>query len=66
MDHMPNHSFYKATYHDRAAFERVKSKPFVQDAYDKDMKVLYTWKAGVPKDLPVFDEVLDGIKKALQ
>ena len=41
MDHMPNHSFYKATYHDRAAFERVKSKPFVQDAYDKDLKVLF-------------------------
>ena len=33
---------------------------------DKDMRVLYTWKAGVPKDLPVFDEVLEGIKNALQ
>ena len=32
----------------------------------KDMKVAYTWKAGIPKDLPVFDEVLNGIKEALQ
>ena len=41
MDHMPNHTFYKATYHDRAAFEKVKSKPFVQEADDKEMKVLF-------------------------
>ena len=32
----------------------------------KDMKVLYTWKAGVPKDLPEFDAVLNGVKEALQ
>ena len=41
MDHMPNHTFYKATYHDRAAFEKVKSKPFVQEADEKEMKVLF-------------------------
>ncbi|MBQ6136633.1 MAG: hypothetical protein IJI73_04595 [Kiritimatiellae bacterium] len=41
MDHLPNHAFYKATYHDRAAFDRVKSKPFVQEADEKEMKVLF-------------------------
>ena len=41
MDHMPNHAFYRAKYHDRAAFEKVKSKPFVQEADDKEMKVLF-------------------------
>ena len=41
MDHMPDHSFYRATYHDRAAFEKVKSKPFVEDADEKEMKVLF-------------------------
>ena len=45
MDHMPNHTFYRATYHDRAAFERVKSKPFVQEADDKEMKVLFKCEA---------------------
>lgn len=33
---------------------------------DKDMKVIYTWKASVPKELPVFDDVLNGVKAALQ
>lgn len=32
---------------------------------DKDMNVRFTWKAGVPKDLPVFDDILEGVKKAL-
>jgi hypothetical protein len=45
MDHTPNHTFYKATYHDRAAFEKVKSKPFVQEADDKEMKVLFKCEA---------------------
>ena len=41
MDHMPNHAFYRAKYHDRAAFEKVKSKPFVQEADEKEMRVLF-------------------------
>lgn len=30
-----------------------------------DMKVLYKWKADVPKDLPVFDAILDGVRNSL-
>ena len=33
---------------------------------DKDMRVTYTWKASIPKDLPNFDTVLNGVKDALQ
>ncbi len=50
MDHTPDHSFYKATYHDRAAFDKVKSRPFVQEADEKSMKVLF--KCEVYKDHP--------------
>ena len=32
MDHTPNHTFYRATYHDPAAFEAARGKPFVQEA----------------------------------
>ena len=31
----------------------------------KDRKILYTWKAPTPKNLPEVDEVVEGIKKAL-
>ena len=31
----------------------------------KDRKILYTWKAPMPKALPEVDEVVEGIKKAL-
>ena len=31
----------------------------------KDRKILYTWKAPIPKVLPEVDEVVEGIKKAL-
>lgn len=41
MDHMPNHSFYHATYHDQAAFDRVKTKPFVQAADEQRKTVLF-------------------------
>ena len=41
MDHTPNHGLFWATYHDRAAFERVKTKPFVQEADEKTMRVLF-------------------------
>ena len=40
MDHTPNHSFYKATYHDEAAFERAKKLPFVRKI-DCLMRTLY-------------------------
>ena len=63
MDHMPNHTFYKATYHDRAAFEKVKSKPFVQEADDKEMKVLFKCEVDKnhPKNRRVRASVKDGI-----
>jgi len=32
MDHTPNHTFYRATYHDRTAFGAARGKPFVQEA----------------------------------
>ena len=52
MDHTPDHSFYKATYHDRAAFDKVKTKPFVQEADEKTMKVLFKCEVdqGHPKN----------------
>ena len=31
----------------------------------KDKKILYTWKAPIPKVLPEVDEVVEGIKKVL-
>ena len=31
----------------------------------KDKRILYTWKAPIPKVLPEVDEVVEGIKKAL-
>ena len=31
----------------------------------KDRKILYTWKAPIPKVLPEVDEVVEGIKKVL-
>ena len=31
----------------------------------KDKKILYTWKAPIPKVLPELDEIVEGIKKAL-
>jgi peroxiredoxin len=33
---------------------------------DRDMRAKYIWRAEVPKDLPVFDDVLNGVKVALQ
>jgi len=60
MDHTPNHTFYKATYHDRAAFEKVKSKPFVQEADDKEMKVLF--KCEVDKAHPKNRRVRASVK----
>lgn len=35
MDHTPNHTFYRATYHDVEAFNRAKVKPFVQEVDEK-------------------------------
>lgn len=32
---------------------------------DRDMNVLFKWRSPEPKVLPEFDEMLDGIKKAL-
>ena len=32
---------------------------------DKDLRVLFKWRSEVPKQLPEFDEILDGVKKAL-
>ena len=32
---------------------------------DKDMKVLFKWRSEVPKQLPEFDTILDGVKHAL-
>ena len=31
----------------------------------KDRKILYTWKAPIPKVLPELDEIVEGIEKAL-
>ena len=31
-----------------------------------DMNVMFTWKASVPKELPEFDDILNGVKNALQ
>lgn len=33
---------------------------------DTDMTVRYKWKAAIPKDLPQFDDVLAGVRAALQ
>ena len=32
---------------------------------DKDMNVLFKWRSAVPKDLPEFDMILDGVKHVL-
>ena len=40
MDHTPNHTFYRATYHDSAAFEAARSRPFVQEV-DARTRTLY-------------------------
>lgn len=32
---------------------------------DKDMKVLFKWRSEVPKQLPEFDAILDGVTHAL-
>lgn len=40
MDHTPNHTFYRATYHDVEAFNRAKGKPFVQEV-DEKSQLLY-------------------------
>ena len=37
MDHTPDHTFYRLTYHDKAAFDRAKAEPFVQEADEKEM-----------------------------
>ena len=37
MDHTPDHTFYRLTYHDRAAFDRAKAEPFVQEVDEKGM-----------------------------
>lgn len=31
----------------------------------RDMKVLFTWKSSMPKELPTFDAILEGVKSAL-
>lgn len=63
MDHTPNHTFYKATYHDRAAFDRVKGKPFVQEADEKEMKVLFKCEVDAknPKNRRVKASIKDNI-----
>ncbi len=33
---------------------------------NEKMEVIYTWKASIPKELPDFDSVLNGIKESLQ
>ena len=40
MDHTPNHTFYRATYHDAAAFGAAKTMPFVHEA-DERSRTLY-------------------------
>ena len=35
MDHTPNHTFYRATYHDLAAFAAARTRPFVQEVDEK-------------------------------
>ena len=32
---------------------------------DKDLKVLFKWRSEVPKQLPEFDAILDGVRHAL-
>jgi len=41
MDHTPNHSFYTVTYHDKVAFDRAKTKPFVHEVDEKDMTLRF-------------------------
>ena len=33
---------------------------------DKDLKIIYKWRSEIPKQLPVFDEIFEGVVKALQ
>ena len=33
---------------------------------DGEMKVRFVWRSSVPKELPVFDDILDGVKSAIQ
>ncbi|MDO5317002.1 MAG: aspartate/glutamate racemase family protein [bacterium] len=40
MDHTPNHTFYRATYHDIEAFNSAKTKPFVLEVDEKG-KILF-------------------------
>lgn len=40
MDHTPNHTFYRLTYADAAAFAQARAKPFVQEV-DEKQKTLY-------------------------
>ena len=55
MDHTPDHSFYRLTYHDRAAFDRAKAEPFVQEVDEKGMVLLFKCKVddAHPKNLRV-------------
>lgn len=31
----------------------------------KDMRILFKWRSSVPKELPIFDTILDGVRSAL-
>ena len=42
MDHTPNHTFYRATYHDVGAFNRAKTKPFVREVDEKGKVLFFT------------------------
>lgn len=45
MDHTPNHTFYRATYHDRAAFESAKIRPFVAEVDEPRMTLYFHCEA---------------------
>ena len=45
MDHTPNHTFYQATYYDRAAFDHARRKPFVAEADEAKMKLYFRCEA---------------------
>lgn len=45
MDHTPNHTFYRATYHDRAAFDRAKVRSFVAEADEPRMTLYFRCEA---------------------
>lgn len=45
MDHTPNHTFYRAKYHDRAAFDRAKVKPFVVEVNEPEMTLFFRCEA---------------------